>query len=60
MQTLLVPKITEPQGQEKSHSGEGVGKHEKQISKLSPDVAKTLSDTKRSLKPTRGKVGLKI
>jgi uncharacterized protein YacL len=23
-------------------------------------VAKTLSDTKRSLKPTRGKVGLKI
>jgi hypothetical protein len=60
MQTLLVPKITEPQGQEKSHSGEGVGKHEKQISKLSPDVAKTLSDTKRSLKPTRGKVGLRI
>jgi hypothetical protein len=57
MQTLLVPKITEPQGQDKSHSVEGVGKHEKRLSKLSSDVAKTLSDTKKSLKPTKGKVG---
>lgn len=57
MQTLLVPKITETQGQDKSHSAEGVGKHEKQLSKLSSDVAKTLSDTKKSLKPTKGKVG---
>jgi hypothetical protein len=57
MQTLLIPKITETQGQDKSHSAEGVRKHEKQLSKLSSDVTKTLSDTKKSLKPTKGKVG---
>lgn len=56
MQTLLVPKADELQGQDKSHSTDGVGKHDKQISKPSADVAKTFSDTKKSLRPTRAKV----
>lgn len=56
MQTLLVPKIDEPQGQDKSHSTDAAGKHEKLVSKPSSDVAKTLSDTKKLLKPTRIKV----
>ena len=53
MQTLGVPKITEPQSQDKSHSIEAVGKQEKELSKLSPDVAKSLSNTKKSLKPVQ-------
>lgn len=54
MQTLGVPKIAEPQSQEKSHSIEVVGtKLEKQLSNLSPDAAKPLSNQKKSLKPVQ-------
>ncbi len=53
MQTLGVPKIAEPQSQEKSHSIEVVGKQEKPLSNLSPDAAKPLSNQKKSLKPVQ-------